>query len=193
MTGTLHRRSLRLPEYDYSQIGTYFVTICVHRRERLLGSIRNVEMQLNEYGQIVAECWQWLPGAYPYVCLDEWVIMPNHLHGIIVINGRGGSRTAPIKEFKAKPLGRLIGAFKTVSTKKINAFRQIKGAAFWQRNFFEHVVRNEESLNRIREYIITNPQRWDLDRENPRAVGKDKFDSWLAGFKSIHSDQEKIQ
>ena len=148
-------------------------------------------MQLNPYGKIAETSWQWLSQAYDYVELDEWIIMPNHLHGIIFISPdniistdcRGGSRTAPTGERKIKPLGRLIGAFKTISTKQINFTRKTSGAPFWQRNFYEHVIRDDHALNRIREYIVTNPLRWDLDRENPQAQGRDEFDNWLATFK----------
>jgi putative transposase len=136
-------------------------------------------MQLNSYGKIAAYSWNWLSQAYDYAELDECVIMPNHLHGIIIIslNRRGGSRTAPTGEFKVKQLGRLIGAFKTVSTKQMNLISKTSGVPFWQRNFYEHVIRDDHSLNRIRDYIVTNPLRWDLDRENPQARGRDEFDA----------------
>ena len=185
MTILKHRRSLRLSGYDYSQAGAYFITICVRNRQRLLGTIINDQMQLNPYGKIAETSWQWLSQAYDYVESDEWIIMPNHLHGIIFISAdcRGGSRTAPTGESKMKPLGRLIGAFKTISTKQINFIRKTNGVLFWQRNFYEHVIRDGHALNRIREYITTNPLRWDLDRENPQAQGRDEFDNWLATFK----------
>jgi len=142
-------------------------------------------MQLNHYGKIADTSWTYLAQAYPYVGLDEWVIMPNHLHGIIIIsaNCRGGSRTAPTGERKMKPLGRLIGAFKTISTKQINFTRKTSGAPFWQRNFYEHVIRDDHSLNRIREYIVTNPLQLDLYRANPQAQGRDDFAICLATFK----------
>ena len=180
-----YRRSLRLSGYDYSQFGAYFITICVKGRKCSLGAILNGQMQLNSYGKIAAYSWNWLSQAYDYVELDECVIMPNHLHGIITIssNRRGGSRTAPTGECKVKPLGRLIGAFKTVSTKQMNLISKTSGVPFWQRNFYEHVIRDDHSLNRIRDYIVTNPLRWDLDRENPQARGRDEFDAWLAAFK----------
>lgn len=91
------RRSIRLKEYDYSSDGWYFVTICVQKRECVLGHVSKGDIVLSQIGRIVKECWEWLPQQYPYVGLDEWVIMPNHLHGIIIINGgkKGGSRTAP--------------------------------------------------------------------------------------------------
>jgi putative transposase len=172
-----HHRSIRISGYDYSQSGAYFVTICVNKRQGLFGTIVNNQMQLNRYGKIADTSWQWLSQAYDYVESDEWIMMPNHLHGIIFISPdniistdcRGCSRTAPTGESKIKPLGRLIGVFKTISTKQINFILKTRGVPFWQRNFYEHVIRDDHALNRIREYINTNPLRWDLDRENPQA------------------------
>jgi len=191
-----HRRSIRLKGYDYTQAGAYFVTIVTQNRICLFGDIVEGEVRLSALGQIVAESWQWLAMRYEYVDLDECIIMPNHLHGIIVItdDGRGGSRTAPTIVYpnarclmggsrtaptagKRKPIGRLIGALKTVSTKAINEQRGTPGASVWQRNYYEHVIRNEDSLNRIREYIITNPLRWHLDRENIHATETDPSDT----------------
>ena len=169
-----HRRSIRLKGYDYSQAGYYFVTICCYQRQRLFGKIVNGAMQLNQYDEIVAETYQWLSLRYPYVHLDEWIIMPNHFHGIIVLTDkprRGGSGTAPTQtiapEPKRKPLGRLIGAFKTVSTKQINIIRSAPGTPVWQRNYYEHIIRNENALNNIRQYIINNPLSWHVDQLHP--------------------------
>ena len=178
-----HRRSVRLRGYDYSQAGAYFVTICTQGRACLFGDVADGEMRLNEIGNIVADSWRWLALQYDYVELDEWMIMPNHLHGIVVIiddddgGGRGGSRTAPTGDPrnatpKRKPIGGLIGAFKTVSTKHINIMRGTPGMPVWQRNYYEHIIRNEESMNRIREYIVNNPLQWQLDRENPCIGGR---------------------
>ncbi|MCD4652748.1 transposase, partial [bacterium] len=111
-------------------------------------------------GEIINNTWKWLRKQYEYVDLDQFIIMPNHIHGIICIR-RGGSRTAPTR--KRKPLGRLIGAFKTVSTKQINLIRQTSGNQFWQRNYYEHIIRDEDDLARIREYIINNPAQWEHD------------------------------
>jgi len=119
-----HRRSVRLRGYDYSQPGKYYVTICTQNKEHLFGQIIEGETHRNELGEYVALAWEWLPRQYPYVDLDEWIIMPNHLHGIIVITCRGGSRTAPTKR---KTLGRLLGAFKTVSTDHFNQGRGTPG------------------------------------------------------------------
>jgi REP element-mobilizing transposase RayT len=100
-----HRRSIRLKGYDYSQAGAYFVTLCAQGRECLFGEVVDGEMRLNDAGHIVAESWQWLATQHDYVELDEWIIMPNHLHGIIVItdNGRGGSRTVPTGGSRTAP------------------------------------------------------------------------------------------
>jgi putative transposase len=182
-----HRRSIRLSGYDYTKAGAYFVTICAQNRECLFGEITAGQTQLNEYGCIVAETWEWLSTQYDYVDLDAWIVMPNHLHGIIIVtddhgaggsrtaptagasddHGAGGSRTAPTGHVKRKPLGRLIGAFKTVSTKRVNALRDMADVPIWQRDFYEHIIRNEASLRRIREYIVNNPLRWKLDQLHP--------------------------
>ena len=160
-----HRQSIRLPGYDYTTAGFYFVRMCTAQRESLFGQIVDGQVELNEYGQTIADCWQWLPEQYSYVELDEWILMPNHLHGIMVIAEarRGGSRTAPTNGTRRKPLGRLIGAFKTVSTKAVNQMRGTPGTKVWQRNHYEHVVRSDESLHSIRLYIINNPSNWESD------------------------------
>lgn len=173
-----HRRSIRLQGYDYSRPGAYFVTICVQNRECLFGEIVNGQMRLNGIGKIASDSWELLGEQYDHVSLDEWVIMPNHMHGIIIITDgnadpplcRGGSRTAPTVFPSRKPIGRLIGAFKTVSTKRVNESRKTPGAQLWQRNYYEYVVRNNDELNNIRQYIMDNPIKWDTDRENPEAV-----------------------
>ena len=163
-----HRRSIRLQGYDYSQAGAYFVTVVAHQRECLFGDVVGGGVVLNEFGRVVANTWEWLENQYSYVALETWVVMPNHFHGILLIqdDGRGGSRTAPTP-MKRKPLGRLIGAFKTVSTKQINLLRDTPGIPIWQRNYYEHVIRNDDDLNRIHRYIESNPSMWADDDENP--------------------------
>jgi putative transposase len=159
-----HRRSVRLPAYDYAQAGAYFVTVVCKDRAPLLEQPR--------FRAVTEEAWHWLADRYEFVQLDEYVVMSNHLHGIIVIGDacRGGSRTAPTNGPKPKTLGRLVGAFKTVSTKRINEIRATLGHPVWQRNYYEHVIRNEEELDAIRQYIADNPARWEEDRENPTNV-----------------------
>ena len=172
----IQRRSLRLRNYDYSQSGAYFVTLCVQNKICLLGDISEGILNLNTCGQLTRDAWLWLARQYAYVALDEFVVMPNHLHGILIIDSRrGGSRTAfqdaegrsRTAPRKTKPLGSLIAAFKTVSAKSVNTQRFTPGAALWQRNYYEHVIRNETDLARIREYIQNNPAQWALDEENP--------------------------
>jgi REP element-mobilizing transposase RayT len=179
--GKHHRRSIRLKGYDYTQAGAYFVTICTQDRACLFGDVVDGQMRVNECGQVVADSWLWLSVRYLHVDLDEWVVMPNHLHGIIILTGpddRGGSRTAPTEN--RKPLGRLIGAFKTISTKRLNGLRNAPRVPVWQRNYYEHIVRSEESLTRIRSYITDNPARWDEDRENPQAIRFEPEGLWSA-------------
>jgi REP element-mobilizing transposase RayT len=167
-----HRRSIRLKGYDYSQEGAYFVTIVAWQRECLFGEVVDGEMVLNEFGKIIDETWQWLEKQYPYVQLGARVVMPNRSHGILKINdiGRGGSRTAPTLPVKRKPLGRLIGAFKTVSTKQINLLRDTEGQVVWQRNYYERIFRDEREMDRIHRYIEANPSQWADDDENPANV-----------------------
>jgi putative transposase len=134
---------------------------------------------------MVASCWRDLPRHYPGVSLDAFVVMPNHIHGIVFV-GAGSPRPS-----SGQTLSNIIGYFKYQSTKRINELRNSPGAPFWQRNFFEHVIRDDDSLNRVREYIITNPERWELDPNNPRTGGTDEFDRWLAGIKGRPAVSQK--
>jgi len=170
------RRSIRLKGYDYLQSGAYFVTICAHNRECLFGDVAEGEMRCNEYGEIVRQEWYKTAEIRPRVQLDktEFVVIPNHIHGIIrIIDDDVGARRrrVPTIERFGKPvcgsIPTIIRAFKSIVTKRINQIRGTPGAPVWQRNYHEHIIRNEESLNRIRQYIADNPRRWAFDRENP--------------------------
>jgi REP element-mobilizing transposase RayT len=165
------RNSNRLHDYDYSQEGMYFVTICAQDRACLFGDIRDGEMVLNEYGQCALRCWQAIPDHFNDTDVDEIMIMPNHVHGIVVIGCRGTACRAPTKERFGKPvagsLPTIIRSFKSAVTKQINAIRGTSGQPIWQRNYYEHVIRDERDLYRIRQYIITNPADWKND-ENYR-------------------------
>lgn len=175
-----HRRSIRLKGYDYSQPGAYFVTICAYQRQCIFGKIIDGQMCLNQYGEIVAETYQWLCQHYSHLYTDKWIIMPNHFHAIMVITDqpcKGVSRNAPTGNLlrpiiKPKPLGRLIGALKTVSTKKINILRDAPGTPLWQRNYYEHIIRNQDAIDKIREYIINNPLSWEIDQLHPKNPAK---------------------
>lgn len=165
-----HRRSIRLKGYNYSKHGAYFVTLCSWQRECLFGEIDDRKMHLNEIGLIVNDTGSWQGKHYPYLGLMDFVIMPNRFHGILLFDrSMGGSRTAPTE--RIKPLGRILGAFKTRSTKLVNEFRQAPGAPIWQRNYYERIIRNESELNRISDYIVSNPTNWIDDENNPANVG----------------------
>jgi len=214
-----HRRSIRLAGYDYSQSGAYFITIVTQDRVSLFGSIIDGKMQLNEWGQIVRECWVEIPAHFPNAVLDEFVVMPNHVHGIIVLVNPSGATnvgathvgttnmgttnvgmtnmgttnmgmtnvgmtnmgmtnmgTTHVGATHASPLpargpqrqsvSSIVGSFKSAVTKRINQQRGTPGASVWQRNYYEHIVRNEEEWRRIAAYIRNNPSRWKKDREN---------------------------
>ena len=168
-----NRRSIRLPGYDYTSESAYFITIVTKNRKYMFGNVVDCEMRLNNNGYIALEMLKLLETQHEYVSLDSWIIMPNHIHLILVIcdDCWGGSRTAlktPAKTStpKRKPLGRLIGAFKTVSTKKINSQHHTPGLQVWQRNYYEHIIRDESELDWYREYINENPRLWEDDPEN---------------------------
>lgn len=176
-----HRRSIRLKGYDYSQSGVYFVTVVSRNRELIFGEIVNDAMRLNQYGQYVAEWWTDIPRHFAHVDIDEFIIMPNHIHGIILIAdagdqsvGAGSPRPVPSRPDSGahRPaLGQIVAYFKYQSTKQINATRDMPGAIVWQRNYYEHIVRNETSLDRIRQYVENNPLQWAMDDENPYRFG----------------------
>jgi len=193
-----HRRSIRLQGYDYAQAGAYFVTICVQNRECLFGEVVDGEMLLNDAGQMVETIWEGLPDRFPFIELDQFGVMPNHAHGIIALTGRPaqGDHPRPTPgDHKDRPykahgtlegtVGRVIQAFKSVTIHEYvvgvrrHEWRLFEGR-LWQRNYYEHIIRDEKYLNRIREYIATNPLRWEIDQENPRRTGEDEFDRWLA-------------
>jgi REP element-mobilizing transposase RayT len=172
-----HRRSIRLRGYNYSQAGAYFLTIVTRHRTCLFGGITDGQMRLNEYGELIRAEWHRTAEMRPNIALDAFVIMPNHIHGIIALrecasDGRRGTlQRAPTGERFGKPTSNsiptIVRLFKAATTKRINIARRTPGIAIWQRNYYEHVVRDEDSLLRVREYIQTNPLQWAIDRENP--------------------------
>lgn len=179
-----HRRSVRVKGYDYAQEGAYFVTLCAEARQCLFGEIVDEEMRLNAFGEIVVAEWVRTATVRPYVELDAFVVMPNHVHGIIVLTndrmpGRGHvratHRVAPTETGRLEgppsgSIGAILGQFKSLTAKSVNRLRGTPGLPVWQRNYYEHVIRNERELERAREYIVNNPAKWMLDRENPAAV-----------------------
>ena len=150
------RKNIRLSGYNYALPGHYFVTMVTADRAPHFADA--------ERRCIVDHTWLWLAENYLYVELDEHVVMPNHLHGIVII------RTNALGDSAPKPLGRLIGAFKTISTKRINEVRGTPGLPLWQRSFHERIIRNDRELNAIRQYTIDNPAKWNEDKNNPASA-----------------------
>jgi len=146
-----HRRSIRLAGHDYSQAGAYFITICTHNGD--------LSLQDESVREVVRSAWCGLPDRFPGVALDEFVIMPNHIHGIIVLAG-GAASGAPTLE-------RIVRAFKSISAIGANRVLGRSNRPFWQRNYYEHIIRDDEELNAIRQYILDNPRNWPDDPENP--------------------------
>jgi REP element-mobilizing transposase RayT len=175
---TYRIESTRLPEYDYSRGGYYFVTICTNKRENLFGRIENGVMKLNEAGDIVEKWLVKLNEHFPYVANDYYSIMPNHLHIIIIINEEYKYRdreTLSLQENKNSnqcrdgvspshpTLGNIVAYLKYQSSKQINLIRNTPGKPIWQPNYYEHIIRNEKSLYEIRKYIQNNPLEWEDD------------------------------
>jgi REP element-mobilizing transposase RayT len=171
------RRSIRLKEYDYSLAGAYFVTICAHKRECLFGEVLDGQMRLNDAGRLIQAAWESLPEYYPHVVLDVWVVMPNHFHGVIILVGAG---LKPAQTENRHGLPEIVRAMKTFSSRRINEMRGTSGVPVWQRNYFERVIRNDNEMHRSREYIVNNPAKWDLDRENPVNSYARKYESEIA-------------
>ncbi len=168
--------STRSKNWDYSDPGYYFVTICIKDRICYFDKIVHSQAVLSDMGMIVSEEWKETEKKQQNVKLDSWVIMPNHIHGIIVITRKckypveTSRRNVSTIKNKLKPnsLGSIIGQFKSVCTKKI---RQMGNDEFaWQSRFYDHIIRNEKSLYNIRQYIQYNPIRWDMDRNNPDRI-----------------------
>lgn len=204
--GRPYRRSLRLQNYDYRSTGAYFITVCAQDRACLFGRIDGFDLTLSDAGAMLIEQWQQMPSRFPSIRLDAFVIMPNHLHGIVILTQEESDKDRPLvgaplvgaranddrplvpytdppPPFAAAPatsstngrlptIGDVIGAFKSQTTLAYgHGVRHLGWPPFrgrlWQRNYYEQVIRNEASLQRIREYIAHNPARWAEDRENP--------------------------
>ena len=172
-----HRHSIRLQGYDYSQAGAYFVTIVTQHRACLFGDVVDRVMRLNAAGKIVRDEWLRTSQIRPNVELDAFFVMPNHIHGIIILNSdidalRDASTDhVPTLERFGKPTSNTIPTivrfFKSTTTKQINEFTDNPGNKIWQRNYFEHIIRDQNTLENIRQYILNNPINWAEDSENP--------------------------
>jgi REP element-mobilizing transposase RayT len=179
-----NRHSMRLAGFDYAEHGAYFVTICTEKRVPLFGSLVNDSMEPNAVGSMIERWWAELPRKFPRVEIDAFVVMPNHVHGLLFINGADvvlneaqvqhgeGGHTGPPLQVPKAPLPRVIQWFKTMSTNAYFAGVRDSGwtpvaGKVWQRGYYDHVVRRDEELNDIRQYIIDNPRRWSEDEHNP--------------------------
>ena len=173
-----HRRSIRLSHYDYSQPGAYFITMVTHGRDCLFGKIVRGDMQLSAMGQIAEEHWRLIPEHFLHVALGAYVIMPDHVHGIIIIQAssdavaserRGTTMLCPNppREEFGKPvkgsIPTIIRSYKAAVTNRIQ--KELHTTGIWQRNYYEHIIRNEAEYNRIHAYIEANPARWGMDKE----------------------------
>jgi putative transposase len=159
-----HRRSIRLPQYDYAQPGAYFVTLSVHRRTRCLCCIQDAKVCLSSIGSIVDEQWRAIPYHAMHIALDAFVLMPDHMHGIIQITRYPDSKPTKNTDY---PKGTTPGSlpaimqnFKSTSTRRVNAALGTPGIRLWQEDYYERIIRNDAEFQRIRQYILNNPARW---------------------------------
>jgi putative transposase len=177
-----HRRSIRLPDHDYRSPGAYFITICTHQGKPLFGEVVDGDVVLNEYGQIAHEEWLASEDIRREIELDAFVIMPNHVHGIVWIRDTGddpavgthnvGAHSRAPLHRPPRSLGSFIAGYKSAVTTRINRMRGVRGtpgAPVWQRNYYERIIRDDAALGRIREYVQHNPARWAEDRLHPAA------------------------
>ena len=187
-----NRQSIRLREYDYSQPGAYFITVCTQHKECNLGELINGEIQFTVRGMIASVFWLEISHHFSNVELDQFILMPNHIHGIIFIKDKNiaeintmggetqptmGGETPPLREGKKgknkgkNTLGQIVAYYKYRTTKIINQIDETPGQRIWQRNFYDRIIRTEKALHIMRQYIATNPQRWNKDLYNPRRGG----------------------
>ncbi|SHJ32118.1 REP element-mobilizing transposase RayT [Desulfatibacillum alkenivorans DSM 16219] len=179
-------KSIRLKNYDYSRPGAYYITICTQDKACLLGQVVNRKTVPSDAGKMVRQIWEEIPSRYPGVRLDAFVLMPNHIHGIIILerksslqdcNQRGAESGRPQGYLAAMSLSDIVRRFKTLTTRKyIDGVNQLGWPRFngklWQQNFYDHIIRKEESLHSIREYIANNPAQWELDKYNPFSMNR---------------------
>jgi REP element-mobilizing transposase RayT len=195
-----HRRSIRLRGYDYAGGGAYFITICTHCKIPQFGRIVEGEMILNETGRLMQKTWDDLPQRFTTLVLDAFQVMPNHLHAVFVLpgpglhpalaeaagapviepgainhpwDGRGRAsppRTGPGAKPRRTSMGDVVGAFKSISTIAVNKFLSRAGTRLLHENFYEHIVRDVDELDKIRDYIVHNPERWMDDPDNPEST-----------------------
>lgn len=185
LRGYQRRNSLRHPKYDYTNAGAYFVTICAHQGRSLFGQIAEQTMILNRLGQIADIAWREFADRHPETMLDQFVIMPNHVHVLLWLTESSTVDSQQDEEKQRKfgdaiagSLSTLIGVYKGAVTQKASHEKLIPGPPLWQRNFYDRIVRNESELQRIRNYIETNPARWIEDQLHPAAPPNQFNQTW---------------
>lgn len=183
---TRQRKQLRLKGYDYSQCGSYYITICTQNRSCLFGDVRYGEIVLNDYGKIVQNEWCKTGEIRENIFVEDFIVMPNHIHGIIRVDddatkghmqcGNRGDGDVKNGHMQCAPTGNSFGGsvsnsistivklFKSTTTRQIKQIRNASKSSIWQRGFYDHIIRDEDDLNRIREYIFTNPAKWEEDK-----------------------------
>jgi putative transposase len=167
------RKSPRLQGYDYTETGAYFITICTHNREMLFGEVVDGGMRLNPIGKITDECWAQIPTHFPNIKIDCYVVMPNHVHGIVIIETQEPVGTTHVSSTmsdsmrpngpKAGSLGAIIGSYKGAVSRQINQVLNLETSRIWQERFHDHIIRNSDALHQIQTYVQTNPARWKDD------------------------------
>ena len=180
---TIHnRKSIRLKEYDYSQPGGYYVTLCTSEKECVFGEVVEDEVRLSPIGAIAKRCWDEIPKHFPMVELDEYIVMPNHIHGIIILNDLGRdvqlirmNNNVGVEYIQplpttfqyviSKSLGSIVRSYTAADTRECR--KRNKYDFSWQRNYYDHIIRDDKDLDNVRNYIIDNPLKWAADEENP--------------------------
>jgi putative transposase len=162
------RKSPRLKDYDYSQSGAYFITICTHQRQHLFGTVADEKTHLSSLGELALWHWDDLINHFPHIVLDAFVVMPNHIHGIIFVLDTpptDGIDAVPTvqKPSKRPTLGTLVGTYKAAVSRNVRQKLQLT-APIWQGRYHDHIIRSEERLNFIRQYVELNPAKWAEDR-----------------------------
>jgi putative transposase len=185
------RKLTRLKGYDYSQSGYYFVTICTKDRKEFFGNVEEGRMHLSRCGEIAGDFWSEIPAHFEYVGIDEFSVMPNHVHGVLIIeeNMVGNAYMRSLQNRTKMSLSKIIQQYKASVTRKINSLESSLHFG-WQKSFYDHIVRNEESLNNVRQYIMYNPLEWELDIENRDGNSRHKrcvdyYDEMIRGYGKI--------
>jgi len=188
-SNTHHRHSIRLKNYDYSRTGAYFITICTYDKKSLFGKIQNGKIILNKFGKIAHSEWLKSAEIRDEIELDLFVVMPNHIHGIVIIDRKsklvGANGRSPLQStdlsppqnihMSSKSISSFVSGYKSSVTKQINILQRTPKFPVWQRNYYDHVIRNNDDLSNTRDYIINNPLQWELDRENPENIKRNSY------------------